>query len=248
MSLHACVKKTLYLLAAVAVLAAAVPARADTLVLTATDSGWYQDNGFHDKNNQNYFVGRSGTVVFRDFFVFDLSSLLGLQIVSAQLSTYNPLDGFASRDKADVYSVHQVITPIDVLEASHNQSTAQGQDVFKDLGNGAVFGSQSVSTKDNGTMVTVDLTKGNVLDVLNDNVGRSFAFGGTLTLPDSGDANLFSGTFISTNPDPKAHNPERDLILEVKPLPAPEPASLALVVSGCAALASYGLRRRKISA
>ena len=65
-------------------LLSAAGVEADT-TLNAVDSGWYNSLGEHDGANLNYVVGVVDAIEgleFRDFFVFDLSSVSG-PIVSA---------------------------------------------------------------------------------------------------------------------------------------------------------------------
>ena len=54
--------------------------QAATVTLDATDRGWYQADGTHMPANLNYAVGDSFIFIdnlpeFRNFFVFDLSSI-----------------------------------------------------------------------------------------------------------------------------------------------------------------------------
>src|SRR5262249_24696882 len=63
------------------------------IVIQATDSGWYDSNGFHDPANPNYFTGFvPGYAELRNYFVFDLSVLSSTDVISsAQLLLYNPV-------------------------------------------------------------------------------------------------------------------------------------------------------------
>src|SRR5262249_38109804 len=67
-----------------------VGAGSNTLTLDWTDSGWWDSTGAHTSTNKNYIVGQSGAPrQFRDFFVFDLTSVTQ-PITGAELRVYNP--------------------------------------------------------------------------------------------------------------------------------------------------------------
>ena len=59
----------------------AAPGSAAVVTVNATDSGWYDDTGFHDPSNINYLVGNPvfspSFVDHHNFFVFDLASISG---------------------------------------------------------------------------------------------------------------------------------------------------------------------------
>ena len=77
-------------MAALALLAGSMrPAEAQTITLDAVDSGWYNSTGVHDPSNTNYIVGITAIALYRNFFVFDLSSI-PLPIMSAELRLSNP--------------------------------------------------------------------------------------------------------------------------------------------------------------
>ena len=53
------------------------------------DRGWYDNTGFHNSSNPNYVVGDTGFSITRNFFVFDLSSVVQ-PIASAKLALFVP--------------------------------------------------------------------------------------------------------------------------------------------------------------
>ena len=67
---------------------------ANSVTLTALDSGWYDSTGFHDSFNKNYFLGDPPNQ-YRDCFVFNLAGLTP-GFTSAQLNLFNPADGYSS--------------------------------------------------------------------------------------------------------------------------------------------------------
>ncbi|NCR06841.1 MAG: S8 family serine peptidase, partial [Microcystis aeruginosa LG13-03] len=63
-----------------------------TITLNAADTGWYNNTGFHDPTNPNYFVGDApeDSLLYRNWFTFNLPTLTA-PIISAQLkvNTYD---------------------------------------------------------------------------------------------------------------------------------------------------------------
>ena len=169
-----------------------------SVVINAVDSGWYDQSGFHDPFNENYFVGGAdGTYELRDFFVFDSSALAGNSLLSAQFRAYNPNGedgflGFGSSDPTETYTMHGVSTPTDQLIAGGSGLTG----IFDDLGSGIAYGSTVVSAADNGQLVRVDLSPAAVADLAS-KLGGPLALGGAITTlaGNSSDQFLFSGTF-----------------------------------------------------
>ena len=201
-----------------------------SFTLTALDTGWYDQTGFHDAANTNYISGRSGDVEHRNFTVFDLSGLSG-PIISAQLQLFNPgppLPGYSSPNPFQIFTLFDVSTPISTLVASQTGRT----DIFADLGTGTAFGAQVVSAADNGKFVTINLNPAG-LAALNAAEGKQIAFGGAITDLDLTTLDEYIFGF-SNGPD----------TVRLVVTAVPEPASLALMGTGLVASLIYGWRRR----
>jgi hypothetical protein len=157
--------------------------------VTASTSGWYDQFGLHDGGNRNYIAGICGDfdtcvstndIVYRDFFGFNLSAT-AVHATSASLLIWNPgratdgFDGYGSIMPTEIFQLHEVHTPLSILNASQHQRV----DIFDDLGKGTFYGQAIVSAADNGTWVRVPLNSA-ALDAINGAAGGSIAFGGSL--------------------------------------------------------------------
>jgi hypothetical protein len=157
-----------------------------TVSLAAFDSGWYDSTGFHSSANDNYLVGFFDPNEYRNFFVFDRSTIEGT-ILSATFSAFNPTSGFSSLDASETYSLFDVTTPIAALRAGGSGQFA----TFADLGTGTVFGSRSISNANQGQSVDVTLNA-SALAALNATSGH-YAIGGALTSIDGIDPQYLFG-------------------------------------------------------
>ena len=145
------------------------------VTLAATDSGWYDSFGEHSSFNKNYITGYEFGTIYHDYFVFDESNL-ARTVLDAKLQAFNPDGGFFSDKPTETYSLFDVTTPLSQLEADNFGRT----DIFNDLGSGTSYGSQTVSSADNGKLVTVNLDAAAV-SALNAKLGSQVALGGALT-------------------------------------------------------------------
>ena len=225
-------------MAALALLAGGMqPAKAQTITLNAVDSGWYDEFGRHTPANQNYLAGRSfvfgigGTLVFNNFFVFDLPAF-AQPIASAELRIFNPTNGYFSLDPTEIYTLFDVSTPISALVAGGTGRT----DIFADLGSGVPYGSQVVSAEDNGRIVTIGLNAAGVTAL--SGASGLFALGGTLTTLSPGGP-LIERVFGFTS-----EASQRQLVVTL----IPEPGTLALFSTSALGLLGCGWRRRRQAA
>ena len=207
-------------------LLAAAPTEAATL--NAVDSGWYTSAGSHTAVNDNYVVGELSGVVYRNFFVFDLTGV-SETITSASVLLYNPtnttpgLRGYISPDPTETFGLFDVSTPIATLSASSASGSAVGIGVFADLGTGVAFGEQVVSAADNGAVVSVALNASGIA-ALNAARGGLFDLGGALTtLGSVEDERVFGFSVALGNPDVRQ--------LQFETAAVPEPSTLALLAS-----------------
>ena len=211
-------------------------AHAATIVIAATTSGWYTDSDSSGQGNENYLVGMRGSE-YRNFFVFDLTSLLNETVVSATLRLWNPIadppdllyNGYQSIDPTETYQLVEVTTPAATLLLG-----ALPTPVYQDLGDGTAYGSRVFSVADNGTNVEIALNPAAVVAI--DGAIGLFAIGGHLTTLQASPFDLetvFAGT---------GETSLRELVIET--VPVPEPASGALVAIG---LVSIAWRRRRIT-
>ena len=161
-------------------------ALATTIVVTHTDRGWYNAVGGSQPTNLNYFAGDSRdrgcvgpgcTDDFRNYFVFDLSSI-GQLIQSATLLLELPApDAFFSADPSETYELHDVITSIPSL-----RDGSAGLAGHNDLGSGTIYGSRTITASDIGTTVEIELNA-SAISALNATHGL-FGIGGSLTTLD----------------------------------------------------------------
>jgi prepilin-type N-terminal cleavage/methylation domain-containing protein len=151
-----------------------IPVVSTTETISAIDSGWYTSAGSHSPANKNYIVGDTSGTEYRNFFVFDLSSISGT-IVSATLSVDQHT--YSSVHPSETWTVYDVGTAISTLTDGSG-----GVGAFNDLGGGISYGSAPVTAAT--TTVTVDLNA-SALSALNAAVGGQFAFGGALTTLDA---------------------------------------------------------------
>ncbi|RIL07235.1 MAG: hypothetical protein DCC71_03850 [Proteobacteria bacterium] len=252
-------------LASAIALATASPAGAVPVVFTTSDTelvpdtdnqGWYTGRGEHALQNDNYLIGHNGADAFRNFFVFDLSTLdlTGLVVASARLEVqrYNAstlIEGYVFE-----YGLFDVGTDAATLMADHPGPlpNADGVDVYEDLGSGASYGSLAVDplAGDADDLLQFDLSAAALAD-LGAAAGGFFAIGGAITNLQFNAGTIHAGSGgIGDGMQPPVRDPGiQRLVIEV----VPEPGTLLLVGGGLALLsrrasASAGPRRpRRLS-
>ena len=137
-------------LALVAVLL--TPMAAQAVVISYTDSGWYDDTGFHNPSNQNYIAGLcsacgGGGAVFRNWFVFDLTG------VGTAISAVLRLDT-STVETGGTYSLWDVLTGVGTLTAGGSGLTG----IFDDLGMGDMFGSIAITADQDNEIIEIALS------------------------------------------------------------------------------------------
>ena len=213
----------------IGILAASSPVRAATITLNAVDSGVYDELGRHTAAYQGYVAGYDGYYVYHDWFVFDLSSVSG-HIVSASLRLQTFYVNFYQHG-TDTFTLFDVTTPIASLVAGGTGLVG----TFNDLGSGTIYGNRTYTYSDEFNVRDTALQAAG-LNALQAAVGGQFALGGALTGPFyrgiGQHQNIFGGC-CGVGPQ---------LVLDVEPVPVPEPATLTLVGFG---LAAAVVRRRR---
>ena len=144
-----------------------------SVVINSANRGWYDNSGYHDAGNLNYFVGDDGTSLYRNFFVFNLPALSS-QLVDAELllNSYNNVSPYG----VETYQLYDVTNSITVLTNNASGATS----VYADLGSGAVYGGRNVYVSESGLMLGIPLD-GSFLAAAQANSGGRIALGGALT-------------------------------------------------------------------
>jgi len=125
-----------------------------SLSINATERGWYDDTGYHDPSNTNYFTGkddRAHSPYDRNFFVFDLPDTT--EIYEAQLRLWNPDPSPSPSYTSQPYNLYDVSTPINTLVAGGNGLVS----IYNDLGSGVHYGGTTITSSPTGSYVTVPL-------------------------------------------------------------------------------------------
>jgi PEP-CTERM motif len=218
----------------------------DTELLPDTDNqGWYTGRGEHLAQNDNYLIGHNGTDPFRNFFLFDLSTLdlTGLTIASATLEIQRYGAGAIVEDYVFQYGLFDVSTDPTTLMSDHPGPlpNAAGVAIYDDLGTGASYGSLAVDPDvgDADDLLSFALSPAALADIAAA-AGGFFAIGGSIdNVSNSATIHGGSGGEVAA-PPPFVRDPGiQRLVIEV----VPEPETLLLVGGGLIALA-----RRRVAA
>ena len=203
-------------------------ASAQTVVIPHTDRGWYDNTGFHNASNPNYVVGDNSFTVSRNFFVFDLASVVQ-PIASAKLVLFVPSSlagpGYSSPDPSENYELRDISTSLATLVGGTG-----GVAAYTDLGSGVVYGSRTMTATDMGTLVEITLNPAAIAAL--DSATGLIGIGGWLTTLDGVANSEFtfgsSGSITDTT--------------ELRLTLVPEPSALLLL--GIGAISLHGTRRK----
>ena len=174
--------------AALVMLAAVPPAlAAPSVSINPVDRGFWDSEGLHLEGHPNYCVGDCGgvDVLLRNFFVFDIPDS-EYAIVEATLALRN---GNGNGD-VENFVLHQVKTPVGDVRAE-GTGTAHDRAIYRDLGDGTVFGHE-VPADDDEAFVNVDFGPKGLL-YLSNHQDERLTIGGALEGAIEGD-NLFASS------------------------------------------------------
>jgi hypothetical protein len=135
------------------------------IVLSSTDRGWYENNGFHNAINKNTFTGSTMGNIYNSYFNFDLSQVKGT-ITSALILLHE--ETYYGTDASETVSVWDVTAAPDSVSTS-----AQSVAIYQDLQSGNEYGSFTVVPALTGSSLTVGLSAKAVADL---NAARGAAF------------------------------------------------------------------------
>jgi PEP-CTERM motif len=220
----------------------------DTELLADTDNqGWYTNRGEHLAQNDNYLAGNNGFDTFRNFFLFDLSTLdlTGLTIASATLEIRRYSAGVIDEDYVFDYGLFDVSTDATTLMSDHSSPlpNPEGMAIYGDLGTGASYGSLAVDPDvgDGDDLLVFALTPAALADIAAA-AGGFFAIGGSIQNV-ANSSTIHGGSGGETMaPPPFVRDPGiQRLVIDV----VPEPGTLLLVGSGLVALARHRRMRSR---
>lgn len=167
---------------------------ANTYIISVADylsRGWVDNTGAITISSQgNYLVGTPGAGEYRNFFIFDLSSIPdGETILSAQFIIYNTpysfpgIGGYQSSDATETYQLFS----IDDTDFSLLRADATGLvSAFVDLGDGELFSSGTIFSSDSsGAETTLDLSS-SFISYAQSNLAGEVGLGGAITSLGSG--------------------------------------------------------------
>ncbi|MGI8679205.1 MAG: hypothetical protein ACR2LX_11055, partial [Jatrophihabitans sp.] len=155
----------------------AASASATTSTLSASSQGWIKSDGTHFAGDRNYVVGNNGSNIgqFRDFFAFDLSSVVGA-VTAATLTA--PSGGSCGGDGGSLatWALWDVTTPVATLNVGRSGGDTAGQAAYADLGSGTSYGSSLISQANVSHSVTLNAAG---LSAIQAAEGTSITIGGT---------------------------------------------------------------------
>lgn len=128
---------------------------AETIIVDAFDTGWYDNTGFHNENNASnstgIFIFDTRTIELRSFFVFSIPEITD-EIVDVTLCL-EATRYWSDTDPYEDIRISPVSAPVGVLTAGHSGSPSLPKDpaIYNDLANGPELGILRVNQFHYGT-------------------------------------------------------------------------------------------------
>jgi PEP-CTERM motif len=207
--------------------------------LNASDAGRVSDAGTGSTLNTSYLAGYNtagGGVTFRDWFAFDLSGISG-GVANASITIFEPANGFVSNVTPLNFALYDVTSSTATVLGGGTGLTS----VYNDLGSGNSYGSVNVTSANNGTNITINLSGTFIADFIA-HEGTTLLIGGAVTtsLPHNSFEEIFNGSGSETSGLTAG-----SVVLHFTPVP--EPSTYALVgVGALAGLVAWKRRKNLI--
>ena len=155
------------------------------ILLSASDSGRYSTEGFHDPEDTDYGAVVGGT---RSFFVFDLTSITDTRPILSSTLTLDTGTVSGGTFGGITYTLYDVTTPVETLVEGGDELTV----IYDDLGSGVPYSAATeIEPGTSSTEISVPLLPAGVAAVENarggmiaigggpTGLGGNLAFGGT---------------------------------------------------------------------
>lgn len=226
----------LVFIVAIACLVFPASVQSSTLEIAPLDQGWYVSNGQHVAGHYNYVAEVVGAEEWRNYFVFDLSSV-DETIVSATLQLYTWQNLTSATYELREFGETGISS--DALMSRHSEGNSEGITIFHDLGDGLIYGASELSPSNSFSTIQIELTS--------DAINNLDASNGLFVLGGKG----YYHDFVSHSNGPQGAifgysdlHPDNLLILETQSIP--EPTTLLLLFCGFVGLlACYFVKIRK---
>lgn len=163
-------------------------------------------------SNANYFAGQQGSTAFRNYFIFDLTSL-DSEATSATLE----LRRYFS-DAGTVMNFYDVSTSAAELISTRADQNVVYAAAYADLGTGTMYGSQAVGPGNPDDIFSIVLNASAIADI-NAAAGGFFAIGTQVDTVDPLSGSVFSGS---------GSEGVQRLVIETKSSAVPEPSTMAV--------------------
>lgn len=206
--------------------------------VSASDSGWYDQDGLHNTANSNYFTGVLGGVELRSFFVFNLTGFSPGSITGATLTLSNrdssvqnvALPGTVGAPLTiNLWSITSLISDL--------TGGLNGLAVFADLGGGTLLGSLTVPNNNPGNVIIA--LNGAGLAALNAGAGSSIAIGLALDSPGTADKYIFANEGTTADFPDVLRQLDVTTATPAAPGNVPEPTTSTLMLGALAGLALW---------
>lgn len=206
----------------------------DGLPYGSLGSGWVEEQGAESPGTiftgtSDNILGIPGYTDYRNYFIFDFSSVAGQSIAGATLTISAGNGDYRSYDASETYVISDFLDPGALAGACNINPTSDCAAIYDDLGSGNEYGQTTVFGSYLAPMPLVEIVLNTqAIADINQALSSSsllFGIGGKLT---TADPTLTQGLWGASGTGEFSRQPAAYLTLETMPVPLPPTALLML--------------------